>query len=190
MPWLCGELSQYTDVQYEEAYRTLSLSRRQRIDRLHRDEDRRRSLLGELLLRELLRICGAADASVDCADTGRPFRRGAALHVSITHSGNYAACAVSEVPVGIDLELLLPVRAGLVRRVCCTEELAYVFEDATPQDTVADPSVLRRFYEVWTAKEAYLKQCGTGITVDLRSVNTLSLPRQFYGTEAYMLCIV
>ncbi|WP_083330258.1 4'-phosphopantetheinyl transferase superfamily protein [Lachnospira pectinoschiza] len=36
------------------------------------------------------------------------------------------------------------------------------------------PDKERAFFEIWTKKEAYTKCIGTGLSVDLKSINTLS----------------
>ena len=94
---------------------------------------------------------------------------------------------IGEEPVGIDIERIRPVKEGLCRRVCTPEELAYL--QAAPEELSSDPASLRRFFEIWTGKEAYFKKCGTGIT-NLRSVNVLSLSRQVHTVEDYILQII
>ena len=48
---------------------------------------------------------------------------------------------------------------------------------------------MQRFFEIWTAKEAYFKKCGTGIT-NLKSVNSLTLSRQMHILGDYILHII
>ena len=56
------------------------------------------------------------------------------------------------------------------------------------QPMVVNPAVIRRFFEIWTGKEAWFKMQGTGIT-DLKSVNVLQLNRQLHSMEDYMIQI-
>jgi phosphopantetheinyl transferase len=73
-----------------------------------------------------------------------------AWHVSVSHSGDEVAVALSRRPVGIDLEV--PRRArdieGLVA-LCCTEAERRLF---APEEGA---NVL--FHELWTVKESWLK---------------------------------
>lgn len=72
------------------------------------------------------------------------------LFLSISHSGAWTACALSDAPIGLDLEAPQRQRdiAGLME-LCCTRA-----ERAFPESM---------FYELWTVKEAWLKQRGEWI---------------------------
>ena len=92
----------------------LSSSRKVRIDRLRRQEDRQRSLAAELLVYQLLeQHWGITTAKLHCKDNGQPYLSGCDLHVSISHSGDWVACAVSSCPVGIDIERIRPGKGSL-----------------------------------------------------------------------------
>ena len=160
----------------------LSPSRKEYIHRLRRREDQIRSLAAELLVYKILKdSCGVDNAVLHRADNGRPYLSGCDLHVSIAHCGSKLACAVSREPVGIDIEQLRPVNPNLLRHVCVEAEKAYVTEKDGARDL--------RFFEVWTAKEAWFKKCGTGIT-DLKSVNVLPLERQMHLIDGYVIQII
>ncbi|NML42591.1 4'-phosphopantetheinyl transferase superfamily protein [Ramlibacter sp. G-1-2-2] len=78
------------------------------------------------------------------------------LHLSISHSGSFTACAAGAVPMGLDLEAPPDRRrdvAGLID-LCCTpaERLLLV----APQREAL-------FHELWTVKEAWLKRRGEWI---------------------------
>lgn len=192
MKWLYGKFSDFTAEEYRSAYRTLTESRKQRVDRYKREDDRARSLLGELLLRKLLfEEYGIENAQLETAPNGRPMLKNEKLFVSIAHCEEMAACAVSEKSVGIDIERVIPRALSLALRICTKEEEVYLFGHLPESSDYlrTDPEALERFYEIWTAKEAYFKYKGTGIT-DLRSVNILTLDRQLHRIDDYLVQIV
>lgn len=80
------------------------------------------------------------------------------LHFSLSHSGDWAGCALAAVPVGLDLETPQRPRriAELARRVCTPAEQAELA-------TLPAPAQARAFSRMWTLKEAWLKQQGLGI---------------------------
>ena len=176
MKWLICRLSDFTPAEYEAVYGALSPSRRAHIDTFRHAGARRQSLAGELALRRLLAQEGM-DATPERLASGQPVLRGSDLHVSITHCGELVACAISGTPIGIDAEQIRPVKPGMPERVCTPEELAWMQDSA------------ERFFEIWTAKEAYFKMVGTGIT-DLRSVNILTLPRHVVREGDHLIQIV
>lgn len=87
---------------------------------------------------------------------GRPFLspdRG--IFFSVSHSGEFWCCAVSDRLVGFDVQQERRCGAlGIARRFFHPEEARAV---------EADPSL---FFKIWTAKEAYSKLTGKGITED------------------------
>lgn len=87
---------------------------------------------------------------------GKPFTNG--CEFSISHSGAWFAMALSDRPVGIDIEILRPRRQIL--------ELARRFFSARDYRVLAEMAgthVDRAFHRQWVAKEAALKAAGVGI---------------------------
>ena len=73
---------------------------------------------------------------------------------------------------------------------CTEEELDFITEGGSAlPEVVSDPALLDRFFQVWTAKEAYFKAKGSGIT-DLKSVNVLTLGREVVREGDYLLTVV
>lgn len=93
--------------------------------------------------------------------TGRPVLVGehaGLIHFSLSRSGDRALAAVSDSPVGADIELVRD-RTGLA------DLIAARFSPAEARCIAAGcgGSPLRGFYRHWTAKEAYLKATGRGL---------------------------
>ncbi len=192
MHWAVRALSAFSQQTLEETYGNLTPSRKEHIDRLQQQEDRLRSLAAEALALQLLQEhYGLTAAQLHRKASGQPYLTGCELYVSLSHSGDMVACAVSDQPVGIDIEQIRPVKPNLIRRVCVAEEANYVLAGSIlPEGQPCDnPAVLRRFFEIWTGKEAYFKKCGTGIT-DFQAVNILQLPRQTHMVEDYLVQII
>lgn len=176
MDWLICRTCDFSDREYAAVYTQLSHSRKVHIDAFTNEGARKCSLAGELLLRKLLAQKGIPSIP-ERAPSGQPVLPDNAAFVSISHCDDWVVCAVSSTPVGIDIEKIRPVRQGMAQRVCTPEELAYVGQDMT------------RFFEIWTAKEAYFKMKGTGIT-NFQAINILTLHRQVFRQEDYLIQIV
>ncbi|MET0323302.1 MAG: 4'-phosphopantetheinyl transferase superfamily protein [Duganella sp.] len=137
----------------------------QRIDRLHRAEDRLRSMLGRLLLRHALRARGLCDRAwqVEPGPYGKPRLRGPALpEFNLSHAGQWVVCAVAPSPVGIDIEQVRAIDLGIARRFFQCGEYAALL--ARPEPERCD-----YFFRLWTAKEAYVKALGLGLQRDFAS---------------------
>ncbi len=166
-------INDFDEQQYTEMYRAADEERRARADRFRYEDDRRRCLCADMLARKML-----ADASGKTPEEitftighkGKPSAN-VPFYFNLSHSGDLVLCAVSDKPIGVDIEQIKPFRAGMVARYFTQTEAAYVWGDMTPSsETVTDSEICARFYRIWTAKEAYVKMTGTGISTDLTQI--------------------
>ncbi len=150
----------------------VSPERWKRALRYHRRRDAQNTVLGEILARKMLaRLCGKAPMSLEFqrGEQGKPFLWGeAGLHFNISHTRDCVVCAVSDAPVGVDVESEARHfdMAGLANRFFTSDEARYVFSDENSQT---------RFLAVWSMKESYLKMLGSGITMPLNSFDVFRL---------------
>ena len=190
MNWGYLRLSELSPGDYRDILDSLSDSRKIHVARFQKKDDRRRSLAGEYLARKLAAEAGVTDTRLERLTSGQPVYDRGDLYLSIAHSQDLVVCAVDTAPIGIDTEQLRPFKPGLLRHICTPEERDYVLENSPlPEDLCQDRDMIVRFFEIWTAKEAWFKKQGTGIT-DLRSVNVLPLSRQIFYVGDYMIQIL
>ena len=100
-------------------------------------------------------------------DYGAPYIEGGP-HFSISHCKRGIAVAVSENPIGIDIEVIRTFSPELMRKTMNEDEQLRITSSAIPEV---------EFIRFWTQKEALLKLQGTGIISDLHHVldHTLDL---------------
>lgn len=190
MKWIHCDINKICDSEYSQALLELTVSRRKRIERLTRSDDIKRTLAGEILAKKLLsKEYGIKNPQITVTVSGKSQAEGAP-HFSIAHCQNIVVCAADKSELGIDIEKIRTVKYSLIKRVCVDDELEYVMGTAAIGENFCNSSdILTRFFEIWTAKEAYFKKIGTGIT-DFKSVNTCTLKKQFFILDDYMICIV
>lgn len=190
MKYTYGYLSDFSGEDYEKTYAVLNEEERKRVDRYKRADDKKRSLLAHILLKKLMKDEFSDQCELLYKENGCPYFKDQKLYVSLSHSGDVAFCAVSENPVGVDVEKIRSISDSLIKRVCVDEEKAYVLADFEPDDVknISDEVVKKRFFEIWTAKEAYFKMKGSGIT-DLKSVNTLEIKKESFAMDSYVFTI-
>ena len=181
MIWKSLDIRRYTNSEYLAAYQNLDDIKRARIERTRQRKDRLRTVLADDLARHMLgEAMGISPASVrfTYAASGKPSVAGGGYEFSISHSDDIVVVAINEGPVGIDAEHIREVSPRLARKYFCDDENFYVFGHE-PKDVdfehMASTDILMRFFEIWTAKEAYLKRLGEGLS-HLRSVNTTLYP--------------
>ncbi len=173
--WDRLDIRTVSDEEYTRAYALMQEDKRARVARLRRAEDQKRSIAADLLVRRMLSDrCGipAEQIVIKTAENGKPYACDLPVHFSISHAGDYAVCAVSDTPVGIDVERIRPVDPAVFRQVCTGDALK------TEETVIRDESALRLFFEEWTRREAVFK-CGDRPC-------TTTYPA---FSEGYVLCI-
>lgn len=129
------------------------------------ESPRRQHLVARALQRTVLShfvpSVAPCDWRFEIHEKGRPFiasGQAPGLDFNIAHTvGMVVMAAGFEVRVGVDVEALARRRSmEIARRYFSSREIAGL--EALPVDAQA-----RRFLELWTLKEAYLKAIGTGI---------------------------
>lgn len=118
---------------------------------LLRPADRIRSLFAEIALRTMLFDEGISPSDVEIVrgENRKPALKGGEVQFNLSHSGDVAVCAVSEFPVGADVELCVPRQ---------TEALA-----ARMFPMLRAGATDEALYAHWTARESLIKYLGLGV---------------------------
>ena len=91
------------------------------------------------------------------AERGKPYFPGEKLHFSITHTKEYAFCALSDRPIGIDAEELeRKINPTLAEKILSPGELRQ-YENAVDKN--------KALLTFWVLKEAEAKCTGEGIRI-------------------------
>ncbi len=164
----------YDPAQAGEREALLSPEERERVARYTHAGRRRLFTLGRAAARTLLaeRLgVGPAQVPLRVAEDGGVDVDGAAVMVSIAHSGAHAVAAIAERAVGIDLEGIARRHESLPRFLLHPDE--YAAFDALPLDAE------RTAILYWTLKEATLKALRTGFRLSPKKLRLeIDLPAQ------------
>ena len=158
---LCADVSGLDKTDYVKLYHLASPERRHKADRYLRWEDALRCVAADALLRKAY---GPGNYTVYAPKGEKPtIPERPDFHFNLSHSGNWVVIAYGTSPVGVDVESYREDTNidRISRRFYTPEERAYCMEYPQLQ--------YRRFYEVWTGKESFLKYLGTGLRKDLTS---------------------
>lgn len=144
----------------------LSDDERARAGRFRQPEDRRRYVVTRASLRYLLAHHLALDvqalvlsqtehgkpvlATFDAGGNAQPM-----VHFNVSHSGAWAAIAVGQHPIGVDIEQRRSLDVLAVG--------AHVFDAPTLEAIARAEDSEAAFFMAWTAREALLKARGTGL---------------------------
>lgn len=141
------------------------------------------------MLKEGLEVMGYGLRDWKYNEHGKPFIPGGP-YFSISHCKEGIAVAISDEPIGIDIEGIRHADEELIRRTMNEEERLWVTGDGlrVTGDGLRD----RRFTRLWTQKEAVVKAIGTGI-VSFEQLQTILDNGQWaletFETEKYIYSI-
>ena len=165
------ETDESADCQmFETLLPLVSKARRSELGRMRVESDRKARLLADILLR--CKACEYLKASNDLLifgknACGKPYLRDfSGFHFNISHTKSAAAAAISDFPIGVDVERMRAADPRVIRHAFTEGETAYVNSET--------PGTDRRFIEVWTRKESLVKWTGDGLAADLIHADVIS----------------
>ena len=144
-------------VELDNIWDRLSEARAEKIKRLKSDGQKRLSAAAELALSAAVksRFPGAAAPVKYYYDkNGKPRLAELDAYISISHSGSFAACAVSDAEIGADIQEVKRVDMRIAERFFAPDEYALLKKSENKS---------RTFFELWVRKEARVKLTGEGI---------------------------
>ena len=136
--------------------------------RFRMEKDRKRCLCAGLALLDALEDRGIRPSAVLKTRDGKPYlEKDPEFHFNLSHSGDYAVCAVWEREVGIDIQEIRDPEPSLLR-YCCTEQ-----EQERIRKSVFPASA---FTATWSWKEAFMKMTGRGLRIRPEEIEVLLPP--------------
>lgn len=188
MEWFKFNINNLSFVDYEKWFSLMADKKKGQINRMHHEDDKKRSVVGEMLVKNAVYdISGVPieKLTLKTTENGKPYIENSDIHFNISHCKDWVVCAIHNKPIGIDIEKIRPINLKIAKRFFTADEQNYVFSRIPKEedfDKTADSDMLKRFFEVWTGKEAYLKYKGTGITDNLNAlyVNENNLITEYF----------
>lgn len=153
-------------VCYEKVVNALPAYRRDKLSAFKANNARYLSVLAGALLCEALKDADIDPYALKMAEgenkkpyfTNRPD-----IHFSLSHSGEYALCLISDAECGCDIEQIKAYKPEIANRFFHTDEKLYL-------SSINDPDIQKdAFYRIWTLKESFLKITGEGMRLPLDS---------------------
>ena len=185
MVWQVQKIDDFSPQELARCLALMAPSRRMQVEAIRNASRRTAALCAEWLAKQMLaEYTGTPIETIllERTEKGKPFAKNCAAHLNLSHSGPFIACAVGDAPLGVDIEEFATPDLRVAKRLCTPKEMDYLQPE--------EPGAILRFYRLWTAKEAYFKAIGTGIT-NLQGVCIFDLlPRlQRVETKEYILSV-
>lgn len=153
----------------------VSAKRREKINRYKFKSDRMLSLYAAVITRlAIVRETGIKnnELAFDCPDMKKPSLSAPSIDTPLDFNFSHTNGAVlmglsTDSTIGVDVERIRTAPFNTMEIICHPAEADYIISSADKE---------KAFFEIWTKKEAYTKCRGTGLSVDLKSINTLASP--------------
>ncbi|WP_242954225.1 4'-phosphopantetheinyl transferase family protein [Clostridium puniceum] len=160
------KILEVTNERIDELCLFVNSEKKSKIERFINRKDKIRALIGEILIRTIIiETFGIRNEKImfNKNEFGKPYLKDYEnFNFNISHSGEFVVCAIDDKPVGIDVEQIKPIEyKEIAEGFFLNNEIEYIMK--------ADlDSQLKKFYEIWTLKESYIKCCGTGLSMPLK----------------------
>lgn len=99
---------------------------------------------------------------------GKPYIKGSNVKFNISHSGDYAICAFSDIDIGCDIEKIASFDEPLLEQ-CMQDDEIYEIKKNN-----------KLFYDYWTMKESYIKCIGKGLNLDPKTFSVKSINDHYF----------
>ncbi|KAF8204949.1 4'-phosphopantetheinyl transferase superfamily [Pholiota molesta] len=176
--------SSFSDELYQKALSCVDEESQTRIKKFYHRVDACRTLIGRLLVRVMLKERGISPSQTEFATTaaGKPFIANQTsdppIAYNITHDNNLVAMVVApgvhnppSFSIGIDvMKLRVPGRETLRSFINIVGDQLTRLEHQLLKPLVSEDELLKRFFWMWTLKEAYTKALGLGLGFDFSRI--------------------
>lgn len=144
--------------------------------------------LEEFNIEELLKeLQSPVETDYTYGRLGKPYIKNLPWYFSMSHSGEYVFCAVSDEEIGADIQMCKPLKNHHLEKRYFTEREQQLLEWKTEEERQ------KIFYRLWTKKEAYGKLTGDGIGdavgLDTQELSESVLWEEWYLKKGYSITV-
>lgn len=132
--------------------------RRNKIVQCKNEKAKRQSIAAGYLLDLVLSLHGLREKTAEFVENPYGKRMLSGADVNLSHSGHYVLCAYAASSVGIDIEQMRPDMENVAKRFFAKTEYDWLLKQENRKEA---------FSRLWTLKESYVKQIGTGLKMPL-----------------------
>ena len=169
-----AKIYDFTQADYTKMYSLLDCAIKEKIDKKRNVKDRQLSLAGYILLwRASKEIYNKDNIKIKFNEYGKPLCDFCFFNIS--HSFDRIVCAISDTPVGIDIQRICEIKKREKYKLLSLKESIYINEKTE--------DLSRRYIEVFAKKEAAVKMLGLSLG-DSAKIDVFS--KQFdFKTESF-----
>lgn len=172
--------------EYEKCLSLMSEPRREYINTVTNKERKMVSIAGEWIAKNAIAEktgLPLEDIEILRTQRGKPYVNIPDIHISISHSSSFVAVVIANKPIGIDIEVIKPLNLKVADRVCSQSDKQLLSLSKDKDEALIN------FLKIWTAKEAYFKMTGTGIT-NIKGISYKDIPAVHSIKDSLIITVV
>lgn len=150
---------------YNVLKNAVSATRRRKSEKFLFLEDAKRCICAEAIMRYyLIKNLGINNSEIEIMynEYGKPFLKNIDLYFSLSHSNKWVVCGWSNNEIGVDIEKIDKINLDIAKTSFCKSEYDYIKSGEECEQ-------YKKFIQIWTLKESYIKYIGKGLTIPLNS---------------------
>ncbi|WP_296856975.1 4'-phosphopantetheinyl transferase superfamily protein [uncultured Methanobrevibacter sp.] len=150
------------DLNLKIGYNLVPQDRKNKINTFRFDKDKKLSCGAYLLLKKLLSEINIYNPIIKLKKYGKSYISNYDnIYFNLSHSGKLVSCAISDKPIGVDIEYNDPtIDLNIAKNFFFNEEYENIMKSENPSN---------EFFKYWVLKESYMKYTGMGFHLDLDS---------------------
>lgn len=187
MVYIYDDIDSFDAEQLSESINYLPIQRKEQALKFKHELGRKQCVLAyNLLCKALEQEYGITEKPIfEYGDHGKPSIIGHDdIYFNLSHCRTAVACAVSDKPIGIDIESIRPAKESIIRYAMNDDEAKQILESENPD---------LEFTKLWTKKESLLKLTGEGINDNMKNVlspeNMKNVSVETYVKENYVYTV-
>jgi len=148
-----------SELDFSEIQGSVSKERIEKSSKYFHKKDKCLSIGVEILLNHALGKIGIFDPIFDTDRYGKPYLKNYSdVYFNLSHSEKFVACAVSDSPVGVDIEYIHDIDLDIAKHYFFGSEYEYIVNNNDKK---------KAFFQLWVLKESYMKMTGLGFRLAL-----------------------
>ncbi len=157
MEYIIKNINDFNKDDINNFYDKIPKLKKDKIDKYKNYDTKVRSIVGEILLKNLLSKSNISYNSLDyyINEYGKPYLKNINIFFNISHSFDYVITAISNNEIGIDIEKIRKTPLNIINQFATEKEKAYILS--------TNNNIEERIFKIYTLKEAYFKMLGTNL---------------------------
>ena len=157
MEYIIKNITYFNQNDIKHFYEKIPKLKKDKIAKYKNYETKARSIIGEMILKELLskRNISYRDLDYYVNNYGKPYLKNMDLFFNISHSFDYVIAAISDKEIGIDVEKIRKTPITIMNQFATKKEKEYILS--------SNNNIEERIFKIYTLKEAYFKMLGINL---------------------------